>query len=110
MLLCLIGLTFDACRYLQDNGNWEKAAWLAKLRLPENEYVENMEKIAKWLNKSLLTGGNNIEKAPKDIFLKVVDQFPQLRHWLTSWEKDVKKRIDTTIKQKVKGDARKQIL
>ena len=36
----MIGLVFDACRYLQDNGKWEKAAWLAKIRLNEEEYFE----------------------------------------------------------------------
>ncbi|CAF0779231.1 unnamed protein product [Brachionus calyciflorus] len=36
-LLCMIGLVFDACRYLQDNNEWEKAAWLAKIRLNEDE-------------------------------------------------------------------------
>ncbi len=39
-LLCLIGLVFDACRYLQDNDDWEKAAWLAKIRLPTDEFNE----------------------------------------------------------------------
>jgi hypothetical protein len=31
---------FDACRYLQDNGKWEKAIWLAKLRLNDDECYE----------------------------------------------------------------------
>ena len=39
-LLCLIGLVFDACRYLQDNNEWERAAWLAKIRLSDDEYNE----------------------------------------------------------------------
>ena len=39
-LLCMIGLVYDACRYLQDNGKWEKAAWLAKMRLNDEEYFE----------------------------------------------------------------------
>ena len=38
--MCLIGLVFDACRYLQDNNQWAKAAWLAKMRLNEEEYIE----------------------------------------------------------------------
>lgn len=39
-LLTLIGLTFDACRYLQDANLWEKAAWLAKMRLNDEEISE----------------------------------------------------------------------
>ncbi len=37
-LLCLIGLVHDACRYMQDNDKWNEAAWLAKMRLTDNEY------------------------------------------------------------------------
>ena len=48
-LLCLIGLIFDACRYLQDNNNWEKAAWLAKLRLPNEEYIEVVKRWTDYL-------------------------------------------------------------
>ena len=35
-LLCLIGLVQDACRYLQDNSHWDKAIWLAKMRLNDD--------------------------------------------------------------------------
>ena len=38
-ILCLIGLVLDACRYLQDNNDWEKAAFLAKFRLTDIEYI-----------------------------------------------------------------------
>ena len=40
VLLCMIGLVVDACRYLQDNNEWEKAAWLAKTRLNQDEYLD----------------------------------------------------------------------
>lgn len=48
-LLCLIGLIFDACRYLQDNNEWEKAAWLAKVRLNENEQQEIIKRWSDYL-------------------------------------------------------------
>jgi hypothetical protein len=38
--LCIIGLVYDGCRYLQDNNEWERAAWLAKIRLNQDEYNE----------------------------------------------------------------------
>jgi hypothetical protein len=30
-MLCLIGKSFDACRYLQSYDRWNDAAWLAKV-------------------------------------------------------------------------------
>ena len=39
-LLCLVGLVIDACRYLQDNNQWYKAAWVAKMRLSESDYID----------------------------------------------------------------------
>lgn len=32
-LLCLIDKGLDACRYLQTYGEWNQAAWLAKVRI-----------------------------------------------------------------------------
>ena len=32
-LLCLIDKGLDACRYLQTYGEWDRAAWLAKVIL-----------------------------------------------------------------------------
>ena len=46
-MLCLIGLTFDACKYLQDNNEWEKAAWLGKMRLGDEEWLEV---IKRWID------------------------------------------------------------
>ncbi len=48
-LLCLIDLVFDACRYLQDNDQWEKAAWLAKMRLNTDEYIEVIKRWVEYL-------------------------------------------------------------
>lgn len=47
--MCLIGLVFDACRYLQDNNEWEKAAWLAKMRLNESEQQEIIKRWSEYL-------------------------------------------------------------
>lgn len=33
-LLCLIDKAADACRYLQTYGEWNRAAWLAKVGIP----------------------------------------------------------------------------
>ena len=46
----MIGLVYDACRYLQDNGKWEKAAWLAKIRLNDEEYFEIIKRWCDHLN------------------------------------------------------------
>lgn len=43
-ILCLIDLVTDACRYLQDNNEWEKAAILAKLRLKDTEYITTIKR------------------------------------------------------------------
>lgn len=38
-LLCLIDKGLDACRYLQTYGEWDRAAWLAKVAPPVLEQV-----------------------------------------------------------------------
>eukprot|EP00058_Branchiostoma_floridae_P022847 XP_002608337.1 hypothetical protein BRAFLDRAFT_126223 [Branchiostoma floridae] len=43
-LLCLIDKAFDACRYLQDYGEWDQAAWLAKASLNNVECSEVMKR------------------------------------------------------------------
>jgi WD repeat-containing protein 11 len=43
-LLCMVGFVLDACRYLQDNNQWEKATWLAKLRLTNSDYIDVVNK------------------------------------------------------------------
>ena len=73
----------------------------------KQHFEENMKKITEWLNNSLPKSGN-ITKFPKDFFTEMRDKFPDLQPWFMTWGKDVKKRI-STIKQKVKGNARKQI-
>ena len=45
----MIGLVFDACRYLQDNNEWEKAAWVAKVRLNEDEQNDVIKRWSEYL-------------------------------------------------------------
>jgi hypothetical protein len=51
-LLCLIGQGSKACRILQDLGNWEKAARIAKCILPLNE---REEVLLRWANHLSMT-------------------------------------------------------
>uniref|UniRef100_A0A8C1VI76 WD repeat domain 11 n=1 Tax=Cyprinus carpio TaxID=7962 RepID=A0A8C1VI76_CYPCA len=44
-LLCLIDKAADACRYLQTYGEWNRAAWLAKVRLSP---VESSDVLKRW--------------------------------------------------------------
>ncbi|KAL0964187.1 hypothetical protein UPYG_G00320450 [Umbra pygmaea] len=44
-LLCLIDKAADACRYLQTYGEWNRAAWLAKVRLNP---VESSDVLKRW--------------------------------------------------------------
>lgn len=48
-LLCLNGLVYDACRYLQDNSQWDKAIWLAKMRLNDEDLVEVIKRWSDYL-------------------------------------------------------------
>lgn len=43
-LLCLIDKAADACRYLQTYGEWNRAAWLAKVRLNPEECTEVLKR------------------------------------------------------------------
>ncbi|XP_069468053.1 WD repeat-containing protein 11 [Ambystoma mexicanum] len=43
-LLCLIDKAADACRYLQTYGEWNRAAWLAKVRLNTDECAEVLKR------------------------------------------------------------------
>nr|XP_033797128.1 WD repeat-containing protein 11 isoform X1 [Geotrypetes seraphini] len=43
-LLCLIDKAADACRYLQTYGEWNRAAWLAKVRLNPEECAEVLKR------------------------------------------------------------------
>ncbi|XP_078500058.1 WD repeat-containing protein 11 isoform X1 [Lissotriton helveticus] len=43
-LLCLIDKAADACRYLQTYGEWNRAAWLAKVRLSADECAEVLKR------------------------------------------------------------------
>ncbi|XP_072292622.1 WD repeat-containing protein 11 [Eucyclogobius newberryi] len=48
-LLCLIDKAADACRYLQTYGEWNRAAWLAKVRLNPNESSDVLKRWAEHL-------------------------------------------------------------
>ncbi|NXU59656.1 WDR11 protein, partial [Turnix velox] len=43
-LLCLIDKAADACRYLQTYGEWNRAAWLAKVRLNSEECMDVLKR------------------------------------------------------------------
>ncbi|XP_029788560.1 WD repeat-containing protein 11 isoform X3 [Suricata suricatta] len=43
-LLCLIDKAADACRYLQTYGEWNRAAWLAKVRLRSEECADVLKR------------------------------------------------------------------
>ena len=46
-LLCLIDKGLDACRYLQTYGEWDRAAWLAKVtRLSQHQYFLHYASVA----------------------------------------------------------------
>lgn len=49
-LLCLIGKSLDACRYLQSYDRWTDAAWLAKISLSEEECRSVLKRWAQFLN------------------------------------------------------------
>uniref|UniRef100_A0A3B4AD73 WDR11 TPR domain-containing protein n=1 Tax=Periophthalmus magnuspinnatus TaxID=409849 RepID=A0A3B4AD73_9GOBI len=48
-LLCLIDKAADACRYLQTYGEWNRAAWLAKVRLNPCESSDVLKRWAEHL-------------------------------------------------------------
>lgn len=48
-LLCLIDKAADACRYLQTYGEWNRAAWLAKVRLSPTEASDVLKRWAEYL-------------------------------------------------------------
>uniref|UniRef100_A0A8C7XIU8 WD repeat-containing protein 11 n=1 Tax=Oryzias sinensis TaxID=183150 RepID=A0A8C7XIU8_9TELE len=48
-LLCLIDKAADACRYLQTYGEWNRAAWLAKVRLNAAEGSDVLKRWAEQL-------------------------------------------------------------
>ncbi|XP_062320445.1 WD repeat-containing protein 11 [Osmerus eperlanus] len=48
-LLCLIDKAVDACRYLQTYGEWNRAAWLAKVRLNPAESSDVLKRWAEHL-------------------------------------------------------------
>ena len=49
-LLCLVGKSIDACKYLQSYDRYTDAAWLAKISLSESESADIMRRWANFLN------------------------------------------------------------
>lgn len=58
----MIGLVFDACRYLQDNNEWQKAAWVAKMRLNEDEQNDVIKRWSENLCTNQINRKVNIKK------------------------------------------------
>ncbi|CAH8582253.1 unnamed protein product [Heterobilharzia americana] len=48
-LLCLIGLQIDACRYLESFQQWDRAIWLAKCTLSNEEHDKVLRRWASYL-------------------------------------------------------------
>ncbi|XP_047128065.1 WD repeat-containing protein 11 isoform X1 [Hydra vulgaris] len=59
-LLCLVDKGTDACRYLQTYGEWELAAWLAKVRLNHHDCTDV---IVRWCDNLVLPHVNCKNKA-----------------------------------------------
>ncbi|XP_078587664.1 WD repeat-containing protein 11-like isoform X3 [Branchiostoma floridae x Branchiostoma japonicum] len=82
-LLCLIDKAFDACRYLQDYGEWDQAAWLAKASLNN---VECSEVMKRWVDHLCSSAVNYKSKAILVLlslghFLKVLELLYSMRHF-----------------------------
>eukprot|EP01114_Cavostelium_apophysatum_P016161 TRINITY_DN4543_c0_g1_i5.p1 TRINITY_DN4543_c0_g1~~TRINITY_DN4543_c0_g1_i5.p1 ORF type:complete len:1158 (+),score=259.94 TRINITY_DN4543_c0_g1_i5:107-3580(+) len=75
-LLCLIGKSLDACRYLQSYDRWADAAWLAKVTLQENECAVVMRRWAQFLIQS----GQKIKAVQILLTLGEFHQVLQLLH------------------------------
>ena len=48
-LLCLIDKGLDACRYLQTYGEWDQAAWLAKVKHRGRGYGREVKAVGRYL-------------------------------------------------------------
>eukprot|EP00698_Gefionella_okellyi_P024526 TRINITY_DN8678_c0_g1_i1.p1 TRINITY_DN8678_c0_g1~~TRINITY_DN8678_c0_g1_i1.p1 ORF type:complete len:1078 (-),score=210.28 TRINITY_DN8678_c0_g1_i1:854-4087(-) len=53
-LLCAIGRSLDACRYLQADGRWKDSAWLAKIALNEADAADILKRYADHLKQCRL--------------------------------------------------------
>ncbi|CAG2111089.1 unnamed protein product [Medioppia subpectinata] len=87
-LLCLIGKTQDACRYLQSANKWLESVCLAKCTLEGEEYVEIMRRWAEHL-----ISQSNYKTA---VFI-----FISLKQYIKAIQTLLKLNIETTVLPKV---------
>uniref|UniRef100_A0A8D3CIP3 WD repeat-containing protein 11 n=1 Tax=Scophthalmus maximus TaxID=52904 RepID=A0A8D3CIP3_SCOMX len=82
-LLCLIDKAADACRYLQTYGEWNRAAWLAKVRLSA---AEGSDVLKRWAEHLCSPQVNQKSKAilvllSLGCFYKVGEMLHSMRHF-----------------------------
>ncbi|KAL6101357.1 wdr11 [Pungitius sinensis] len=82
-LLCLIDKAADACRYLQTYGEWNRAAWLAKVRLSP---AESSDVLKRWAEHLCSSQVNQKSKAilvllSLGCFYKVGEMLCNMRHF-----------------------------
>lgn len=82
-LLCLIDKAVDACRYLQTYGEWNRAAWLAKVRLNP---AESSDVLKRWAEHLCSPQVNHKSKAilvllSLGCFLKVGEMLHSMRYF-----------------------------
>uniref|UniRef100_A0A669CE52 WD repeat-containing protein 11 n=1 Tax=Oreochromis niloticus TaxID=8128 RepID=A0A669CE52_ORENI len=82
-LLCLIDKAADACRYLQTYGEWNRAAWLAKVRLNP---AESSDVLKRWAEHLCSPQVNHKSKAilvllSLGCFYKVGEMLHSMRHF-----------------------------
>ncbi|KAG8135544.1 hypothetical protein E2320_008555 [Naja naja] len=82
-LLCLIDKAADACRYLQTYGEWNRAAWLAKVRLNAEECADVLKR---WVDHLCSPQINQKSKAilvllSLGCFMRVAEMLHSMRHF-----------------------------
>ncbi|XP_041317067.1 WD repeat-containing protein 11 [Pyrgilauda ruficollis] len=82
-LLCLIDKAADACRYLQTYGEWNRAAWLAKVRLSSEECADVLRR---WVDHLCSPQVNQKSKAilvllSLGCFTKVAEMLHSMRYF-----------------------------
>ncbi|XP_021384959.1 WD repeat-containing protein 11 isoform X1 [Lonchura striata] len=82
-LLCLIDKAADACRYLQTYGEWNRAAWLAKVRLGSEECADVLRR---WVDHLCSPQVNQKSKAilvllSLGCFTKVAEMLHSMRYF-----------------------------
>ncbi|XP_061491804.1 WD repeat-containing protein 11 isoform X2 [Rhineura floridana] len=82
-LLCLIDKAADACRYLQTYGEWNRAAWLAKVRLDAEECADVLKR---WVDQLCSPQINQKSKAilvllSLGCFMRVAEMLHSMRYF-----------------------------